>query len=245
MNDAKPRQANEDRAPVGSNRTSRRERGIERTRRDILDAAARAFARRGFHGTTMEVVAKEAGYSVGSLYTYFKGKQELYVSLHEAVNGEVEAALDQAVPASLSYRQRFELRLIRVFEVMEAKRELLAMYVSQRTSPDWDLGSEMGEVHSRMHAQAVERWSTLLREGVDLGEVRLAAPPRDVAPFILATVSATIMNWARTNPAGSLTDYASVVASFIFDGIGTGERSPLPAIASDPGAAAGDQGERP
>ena len=245
MGDTKPEGEDSERAPDSSGRSSRRERGIERTRRDILDAAARAFARRGFHGTTMEVVAQEAGYSVGSLYTYFKGKLELYVSLHEAVSAEIDAALDQPVPASLTFRQRFELRLIRVFAVVEGRRELLSTYVAQRAHPDFDLGSELGDVHTRMHTQAVERWSGFLQEGVEQGEVRLAGAAADVAPFILATVGATIMNWARTNPAGSLTNYTSAVASFIFDGIGTGERGPLPSIPDDQRDDSGERGERP
>lgn len=243
MTDPKPETPGPDETPDSSRRSSRRERGIERARADILDAAARAFARRGYHGTTMELVAQEAGYSVGSLYTYFKGKQELFKSLHQSVTAELDAALIRKVPASLSYRQSFELRLIRIFEVMEAKREVLVMYVAQRTSPDWDLGSDLGDLHVQMHEEAIERWADFLREGAALGEVRLQADPRDVAPFILATISATIMNWARTNSTGSLTEYASAVASFIFDGIGAGERAPLPDIPSDEGDQAGEQGE--
>lgn len=245
MSDAKSERAAAEPAPSSSRRTSRRERGIERTRRDILDAAARAFAKRGYQGTTMELVANEAGYSVGALYTYFKGKQELFQSLHAAVTDEIEAALSRATPASLSYRQRFELRLIRIFEVMEAKRELLVMYVAQRMSPDWDLGSDLGELHVDMHNKAIEQWAEFLQEGVALGEVRLQSHPQEVAPFILATVSASIVTWARTSATASLTEYASAVTAFIFDGIGTGDRGPLPEVPSGTGSEGGERGGRP
>lgn len=55
----------------------------EQTRRAILDAAARAFARRGFHGASVETVAAEAGLSTGAVYSNFKSKEELFLTLYE------------------------------------------------------------------------------------------------------------------------------------------------------------------
>src|SRR5687767_7122304 len=55
----------------------------EQTRRDILDAAGRAFARRGFHGASVEAVAAEAGLSTGAVYSNFKSKEELFLTLYE------------------------------------------------------------------------------------------------------------------------------------------------------------------
>jgi len=47
---------------------------------EILDAALRVFTRRGLHNTTLEEVAKEAGISKGTIYLYFKNKEELFVA---------------------------------------------------------------------------------------------------------------------------------------------------------------------
>jgi AcrR family transcriptional regulator len=55
----------------------------EETRREILDAAARAFARRGFHGASVETVAAEAGLTTGAVYSNFKGKEDLFLTLYE------------------------------------------------------------------------------------------------------------------------------------------------------------------
>jgi len=47
---------------------------------EILDAALRVFARRGLHKTNLEEVAKEAGISKGTIYLYFKNKEDLFVA---------------------------------------------------------------------------------------------------------------------------------------------------------------------
>ncbi len=59
----------------------RKERERERRRQQIIVAAKRVFSDKGFNRTTMEDIAKEAELSPGTLYLYFKNKDDLYASL--------------------------------------------------------------------------------------------------------------------------------------------------------------------
>ncbi len=59
----------------------RKERERERRRQQIIVAAKRVFSDKGFSKATMEDIAKEAELSPGTLYLYFKNKDELYASL--------------------------------------------------------------------------------------------------------------------------------------------------------------------
>ena len=52
---------------------------------EILDAALRVFAQRGLHKTKLEEVAKEAGISKGTIYLYFKNKEELFVAAAQRI----------------------------------------------------------------------------------------------------------------------------------------------------------------
>jgi AcrR family transcriptional regulator len=66
----------------------------------ILNAARRCFVREGFHTTTMADVIAESGLSVGAVYRYFPGKEDL---IRAAVQGSIErvAEIDQAAPWDL------------------------------------------------------------------------------------------------------------------------------------------------
>ncbi len=59
----------------------RKQRERERRRQQIIVAAKRVFSERGFSKATMEDIAREAELSPGTLYLYFKNKDELYASL--------------------------------------------------------------------------------------------------------------------------------------------------------------------
>ncbi|WP_155060186.1 TetR/AcrR family transcriptional regulator [Streptomyces blattellae] len=75
---------------------------LDARRRQILDGAARCFARNGFHATSMQDVLKEVDLSAGAVYRYFSGKDELIAAIFTEVLGEVrmsfEAATEQVPP---------------------------------------------------------------------------------------------------------------------------------------------------
>lgn len=66
---------------------------LESRRQAILEAAERAFARDGFHGTSMQNICREAGISPGTLYLYFPSKVALIAGLCERDRNEIKAAL--------------------------------------------------------------------------------------------------------------------------------------------------------
>ena len=66
-----------------SGRKSRREERKEETRGELIDAAAKVFARRGFHGASLDQIAAEAGYSTGAIYWHFSGKDDLFLAVYE------------------------------------------------------------------------------------------------------------------------------------------------------------------
>jgi AcrR family transcriptional regulator len=63
----------------------------KRTRVELIEAAGRVFAQRGYHGASVEEVAAEAGYSTGAVYSNFASKEELFLAVYTR---EVEKRLE-------------------------------------------------------------------------------------------------------------------------------------------------------
>jgi len=76
---------------------SRREREHEAHRRELLEAAERVFVRKGYHGATVEEIAHEAEFAVGTLYNFFKGKEDLYVHVIEKIAQNFTGQFEQEV----------------------------------------------------------------------------------------------------------------------------------------------------
>ncbi len=75
----------------------RREREKLRRRKDILDAAEKIFFLKGFNAATMDDVAEKAELSKGTLYLYFKSKEELYYGLTERALNQLLEMFKSAV----------------------------------------------------------------------------------------------------------------------------------------------------
>lgn len=75
---------------------------VARTRKKIHDAAIRLFTRKGFHGTGIREIAREAGVSLGNLYNHHKNKHELFTAIMDEMEAEYTAPgtpLDKAFDA--------------------------------------------------------------------------------------------------------------------------------------------------
>lgn len=79
-------------------RGAAREERIERRRREVRDAATRIMIATGYHGMSMQAVADEAQISVGLIYSYFGGKEELLQSVIVDILDEFRVR----VPASMA-----------------------------------------------------------------------------------------------------------------------------------------------
>jgi TetR/AcrR family transcriptional regulator len=66
----------------------------EEKQQRILDTAVAEFAANGFPGANINVIAKKAGISIGSMYKYFASKEDLFLTVIERAHGLLEGVLD-------------------------------------------------------------------------------------------------------------------------------------------------------
>src|SRR3954463_12681891 len=65
------------------------ERRRQQTRDALLDAAVSVFARRGFHGASLDEIAETAGYTRGAIYKHFADKEEMLQAASTRLNERV------------------------------------------------------------------------------------------------------------------------------------------------------------
>jgi len=72
---------------------SRREREKLRQRQEILDVALNLFSKKGYHNISMHEIAKEAEFAIGTLYKFFRNKEDLYQAIEEEIGPKRDAYL--------------------------------------------------------------------------------------------------------------------------------------------------------
>jgi len=87
-------------------------------RTEVMNVALGLMAEHGFHGVPMSTIAERSGVAVGTIYLYFRGKDELIVGLCQELERHIVAYLREGFPTGGSVRERFVYlvgRVIRYF----------------------------------------------------------------------------------------------------------------------------------
>jgi AcrR family transcriptional regulator len=97
----------------------RKEREKERRRQQIIVAAKRVFSEKGFNKATMEDIAKEAELSPGTLYLYFKNKEELYASLSLRILQYLHLRVEHVNKEAVDPQKKIEALMEAMYDVYD------------------------------------------------------------------------------------------------------------------------------
>jgi AcrR family transcriptional regulator len=142
----------------------------EDRRAEILDAAQRCFAQRGFHQTSMQTICAEAGMSPGNLYRYFRSKEAIIAGISE--RNRAEAATNfAAVHEAPDFFTGFAA-LGRQYLVERSDEEIalcLEIMAESRRNP------EVGRIYQTVDKDVRAGLVAVLRTAAERGEI-----PRDL-----------------------------------------------------------------
>lgn len=153
----------------------------EEKRNRIFDAAINEFAEHGFESTNINNIAQNAGVSIGSMYKYFKNKEELYLAiihfgveslkgiLEETISGEEDlfGKIEKIIKAIQSY-SRSNINLTKVYNQMTNE---------SHSGLVWEIVSDMEGVTAQLY-------SSLIEEAKAAGAVRNDADSKLFAYFL-------------------------------------------------------------
>lgn len=161
-------------------------------REQILAAAARCFARSGFHMTSMDDVIAEAGLSAGAVYGYYKGKDELIEAAAGRAMELVGAALDEAVARAGSPAEL----LAAVLGTMHGLQERFGFDPSRIAVQAWGESVRNPVVHARLreaYGGIRDRIGGAVRRWQDAGALPADADPDAVAQLLFGLIPGYIV----------------------------------------------------
>jgi len=182
------------------------------TRRDDLTReAARLFAERGFHGTSMDALAQALGVQKGSLYSLTGSKQELlFATMREGATA-FHAALDE-VGDDAPAVERIRLALRGHLRVVAEQIDVATVFTREWRYLEGDYRDEILDERRRYE----ERWRALFREGVESGGLRTDLDTGAAALLVLSAA-----NWAYTwlTPGRDTEQLADRFTAILVDGV--------------------------
>ncbi|MFF9012095.1 TetR/AcrR family transcriptional regulator [Streptomyces sp. NPDC014870] len=172
---------------------------LDARRRQILDGAARCFARNGFHATSMQDVLTEVGLSAGAVYRYFSGKEELIAAIaaeaFTAIRGAFAEASKATPPPTPDVLLGAVLRLVLEERIPGADRQAFARLILQvwsETLRDEALFQTLASGFDGMRAL----WAELVDVYRETGLMTADVEPDRMARTLIATAQGFIAQQA-------------------------------------------------
>jgi len=160
-------------------------------RERIMRAAERVFARHGFYNAKVAEIARQAGVADGTIYLYFKSKDDLLISLFETRMEEVNRELEKAMRPVASATEKLQAFLRTYMQLVHDSPHLAEV-----------LTVELRQSSKFMKEYANPRFGDLLRliaqvisEGQQRGELRADVPAPLVARMLFGIVDELALAW--------------------------------------------------
>ena len=165
----------------------------EERQKQILTAAAKCFAKKGYHRTTMDDIVREARLSKGGIYWYFKSKQEIFRSLldswfKEMVIEKYEEVAALSLPAKEKIERFLTLTGQALFESIDLA-EVMMEFWAETTKDDFIRGT-----FKNLYLRLREILTSTIQEGIDAGDFK-KVNALSIACFILASFDGLVFQW--------------------------------------------------
>ena len=170
----------------------------------IIDAAIRVFARNGYYNSRVSDIAREAGIASGTIYLYFKTKDEILVTLFREKMAEWVASVRREVAAERDPLAKVR-KIVALAEVVQ---------VELRQGQKFFRGASAHEVSAYFTVI-----NDVLEEGAAAGQIRRDLPVKIATKMLFGAMDQMATSWVLGKRAYRLTEAADPVATIFLQGV--------------------------
>jgi AcrR family transcriptional regulator len=189
----------------------------EEKRRLILDAAVRAFARKGYHACRVGEIAEEAGVAYGLVYHYFGSKEEVLETIFRDTWAQMLARVREVEEEGGPAREQVRKVTALLLRTWRRDPELVRVLVHEVTRSPEQLPRQIDEI-----SHAYEALQGIVAHGQETGEFRDDLDPQLAATIFYGALEEVLTGWVMGQLPDSDEDIAKAeqaVTGLICDGL--------------------------
>lgn len=200
----------------------RREREKIRQRQDMLAAALALFSEKGYHNVSMQEIAEKAEFAVGTLYKFFKSKEDLYKALISEQADRFHAALSEALTAEGGPVERLRGYVRAKGRIYMDNAACIRLYFAEHRGASFNIKAGLdSEIRERCEL-ALRRLEAVFAEGMAGGLFRKTAEPYHLALALDSLCNAFLFHWLEERH--SYPESPDIILNIFFYGLMESDR---------------------
>jgi TetR/AcrR family fatty acid metabolism transcriptional regulator len=181
----------------------------------IIEAAVRVFARRGYYNSRVSDIAREAGIAAGTIYLYFKTKDDILVTLFRDKMAEFVDSLRKAIAGERDAASKVRTLVRLHFSLLEKDPELAeVLQVELRQGQKFFRGASGQEIGAYFALIG-----SVLGEGVGEGRFRSSLSVKVATKMLFGAMDQMATSWVLGKRGYRLADTADAVAEIFLQGV--------------------------
>lgn len=195
--------------------------GGEKVKRDkpkykqIVDAAVIVIAENGYHQAQVSKIAKEAGVADGTIYLYFKNKEDILISVFQEKMGVFVDNVKEILKIEISATEMLARMIENHFSLLNGDRHLAIVTQLELRQSNKELRYRINEVLK----EYLTLLDTILKEGIEKGEFDERIDIRLARQMVFGTIDETITSWVMNDQKYDLMKLAPEVHRLILNGM--------------------------
>jgi len=185
----------------------------------ILEAAVKVFAEQGFFQSTISQIAKVAGVADGTIYLYFKNKEDILVQIFAFKTKQVFEGFREEVDRVSDPVEKLRNLVRRHLEEFQKDRHMAVVYQSETHQTSRRAEEQIREM-SKLYLDLI---SEIVEHGQEDGCIRKDLYLGLVRRFIIGAVDEVINTWLHSDSKYDLTSMADPLVDLFIQGIGSGD----------------------
>ncbi|KOA73590.1 TetR family transcriptional regulator [Bacillus stratosphericus] len=181
----------------------------------IIDAAVVVIAENGYHQSQVSKIAKQAGVADGTIYLYFKNKEDILISLFKEKMGQFIERMENDIQKKPSAKAKLLLLIREHFRLLSQDHHLALVTQLELRQSNLELRQKINEVLKGY----LNMLDSILTEGKKTGEFRQNLDVRLARQMVFGTIDETATTWVMNDQKYDLPALAESVHDLLLNGI--------------------------
>ncbi|MCM3387541.1 TetR/AcrR family transcriptional regulator [Ureibacillus chungkukjangi] len=183
--------------------------------KQIIDAAVIAIAENGYHQAQISKIAKQAGVADGTIYLYFKNKEDILISVFQEKMGVFVESLQEIIKNGESSTDKLSQMIDNHFNVLANDRHLATVTQLELRQSNKDLRLKINSILK----EYLKLLDEILIEGMFKGEFNSTMDVRIARQMVFGTIDETITSWVMNEFRYDLIETAPKVRHMLLNGL--------------------------
>jgi AcrR family transcriptional regulator len=204
---------------MGNNSLPRREREKFRQRQEMLAAGLELFSEKGYHNVSMNEIARKSEFAIGTLYKFFKNKEDLYKALVLEKSDKIHDAVMKAIedPDDEIEKLRNYVRVKRQF--FHDNVPVIRLYFAETRGASFNIVAGLDREIREQYGHFLEALASVFKRGIKRKRFMRIADPYYLAVAIESLTNAFLLLWLEAPERHPYPEDPDTILNILFKGL--------------------------